>query len=86
MSDKPMTNAQWAMQVAYLASEAGHWAGDILTLPEDREKPVAMWQIENFLRKFRGRLDRIEDWAKEGREELEKNTAPSPEKQTQSIP
>jgi hypothetical protein len=60
-----MTNAQWSMQCAFLASEAAHWASDILTLPEDREKPVRPEQIERFLQTFRERLDRIDEWSKE---------------------
>lgn len=60
-----MTNAQWSMQCAYLASEAAKWAGDILTLPEDREQPPKDWQVQNFLNAFRDRLDRIEQWSKE---------------------
>ena len=60
-----MTNSQWSMQCAYLAAEAAHWAGDILILPEDHEKPARFEQIARFLSKFRERLDRIEQWSKE---------------------
>jgi hypothetical protein len=60
-----MTNAQFSQQCSYLASEAAHWAGDTLTLPETIGEPLPGHVLERFLGKFRERLDRIEAWANE---------------------
>jgi hypothetical protein len=62
-----MTNAEFAQQCAYFASRMASWAGDSLTLPEERNERVRDWVMANFLKDFRDRLDFIERvWKKSG--------------------
>jgi len=70
-----ITNSQFSMQAAFLASNAAKWAADALTLPEDANKPMLDWPLEWFLEDMRGRLDRIEAWAKEPAENTEQARA-----------
>ena len=60
-----ITHTQFSTQASYMASEAASWAADVLTLPEDHNKPMSDWALERFLDGMRARLSRVEAWVNE---------------------
>jgi hypothetical protein len=58
-----ITEAQFAMQCAFVAKNAASWAGDILTLPERYNQASSPSSVGRFTDEMRGRLDRLDAWA-----------------------
>lgn len=58
-----LTEAKFAQLCAYIAANAAKWAGDILTLPEDHQRPVDAKTVKRFTDEMRGRLDRLDEMA-----------------------
>ncbi|APU92975.1 hypothetical protein PQB34_gp47 [Ochrobactrum phage POI1126] len=61
-----LTQAQFAMQCAFISKNASAWAGDTLTLPERLNKHADVAAVARFTDEMRERLDRLDKWA--GRE------------------
>ncbi len=58
-----LTEAKFAQLCAYIATNAAKWAGDVLTMPEDHNKPVDPKTVKRFTDEMRGRLDRVDELA-----------------------
>jgi len=56
-----MTNGDFAMYAMRLASRAASCAGDCMTLPDHRERPIRQEAADRFLRGQRQLLDWIEE-------------------------
>ena len=55
-----MTNGDFAMYAMRLASRCASWAGDCMTLPDYRDKPLRQEAADRFLKSQRELLDYIE--------------------------
>lgn len=55
-----LTQAQFSMQLSYMASHVSSWAGSCLTLPETYDEPMRPSSFERFLEEMRSRLDSLE--------------------------
>lgn len=61
--EDPMTEAQFAQQLAYLAKSCAEWSASMLTLPENFHRTVDPHTVKRFTDDMRKRLDHIEEWA-----------------------
>lgn len=80
MSD-PMTEAQFAQQVAYLAKSCAGWSADMLG-PNGEPRytaPVDPNTVDRFLAEIQERCDRIRAWAHGGHDAGIPGHAPEPE-------
>lgn len=73
---KMLTHVRFSTQAAYLAKEAISWSADVLTPPEDNNRPMGDWAMERFLSAMRERLDRLEAWHNEASASFEQITTP----------
>jgi hypothetical protein len=55
-----MTNGDFAMYAMRIASRAASWAGDCMTLPDHRDRPMRQEAADRFLKDQRQLLDWIE--------------------------
>lgn len=60
-----MTNADFAMYAMRIASRCASWAGDCMTLPDYRDKPLRQEAADRFLKSQRELLDWIEQETRE---------------------
>jgi hypothetical protein len=60
-----LTNAQFSMQCAFIAKNAAAWAADTITLPERLNQAADTYVVARFTEEMRGRLDRLDEWARE---------------------
>jgi hypothetical protein len=63
MTGRRLTEAQFAMQCAYIAKNAAAWTGDTLTTFDDLSKDANTDTVARFTNDMRERLDRLDQWA-----------------------
>lgn len=60
-----MTNADFAMYAMRISARCANWAGDCMTLPDYRDKPLRQETVDRFLKSQRELLDWIEQETRE---------------------